>query len=272
MNIVGDIGGSRMRIASVDAEGVMSSPIIVDTPDNYEEALVLIKESIEELAQGKEVGYFVTGVAGSLARDGAMLLSAPNLPSWVKRPLQKDLMRMSGAKVILKNDTDMTGLGEAIYGAGKGLRIVAYLTFSTGIGGSLIVDGDIGPYNLGYEPGFQLIDIHNDMFLHDVSGAELKKKHGKLFKDIHDKELRKEVLDAVIACIHNTTVYWSPDIVVLGGGMTESFDLQHIKEELEDMRFKLPKLPPIVFATNTDINGLYGGLAYLKKQNEVIQK
>jgi glucokinase len=269
MNIVADLGGSRMRFAEV-TKGELGKPHIIKTPDVYEEAIVQAGEVITQIisesdATDKVVHFCVCGVAGVLNEESSQLLVSPNLQSWVGKPLQKDLSRMMGARVILKNDTDMTGLGEAVYGAGKNNSIVAYLTFSTGIGGSLIIDGDIGKYSLGYEPGFQIVDVEQKKFLHDVSGSALKKEHDSLFKDISDGATRNHIMRYVIGGIHNTIVYWSPDIVVIGGGMTESFDIEQISYSLENMRFKLPKLPKIVLAHDTDTNGLYGGLAYLQK-------
>jgi len=270
MNIVADIGGSRMRFAEVTKTGELGTPYIVATPDTYEDAMVKIQETVNQVieessTENKTIHFCICGIAGVFNEEGSQLLVSPNLETWVGKPVQKDIARMTGARVILKNDTDMTGLGEAIYGAGKGYKNVAYLTFSTGIGGSLIVDGDIGPYSLGYEPGFQIVDVEQKKFLHDVSGTALKKEFNSLFKDITDGAVRNHVMRYVIGGIHNTIVYWSPDVVVLGGGMTESFDLEQINRSLENMRFKLPKLPKIVFAKDTDINGLYGGMAYLRK-------
>jgi glucokinase len=266
MNIVMDIGGSRMRFAAV-IKKELGKAHIVKTPETYEEAMVLIGDVVAQIvadskAEDTDVHFCVCGIAGVLAEDGSRLLVSPNLDSWVGKPLQQDLARMTGARIILKNDTDMTGLGEALHGAGKGHDIVAYLTFSTGIGGSLIVNGDVGAYSLGYEPGFQLVE--QKKFLHDVSGAELQKNYGALFKDITDGAVRNHVMRYVIAGIHNTIVYWSPQIIVLGGGMTESFDLAQITTSLEKMRCKLPTIPTIVLAEHTDINGLYGGMAYLQ--------
>lgn len=264
MNIVFDIGGTKMRFAEVKGNEI-SDPIIVETPNSYIEAMADIAEIILQISKGQKVDCLAGGVAGVLSKDNKKLLLSPNLKDWVNRPLHEDLSRMSGAKVFIKNDTDMVALGEAIRGSGKDFRIVAYLTFSTGIGGSLIIDKNIMSYNFGTEPGFQIIDSQNSRSLHSVAGTELKNDYGLLFRDIKDQVIRDKVMKDVIAGIHNTIVFWSPDIVVLGGGMTESFVIDEIKNSLSKFKLRFPELPEIEFSALEDLGGLYGSLEFIKK-------
>lgn len=264
MNIVFDIGGTKMRFAEVIGNEI-SDPIVVNTPDSYIESIAEISEIILQISKGKKVDCLAGGIAGVLSKDGKKLLVSPNLKDWVNRPLFDDLSRMSGAKVFIKNDTEMVALGEATRGAGKNHRVVAYLTFSTGIGGSLIIDKNLMSYNFGMEPGFQIIDSQNGRSLHSVAGAELKRDYGLLFKDIKDQEVRDKVMKDVVAGIHNTIIFWSPDIVVLGGGMTESFVLDDIKNGLSKFTLKFPEMPEIEFGTLNDFGGLYGSLAFINK-------
>jgi predicted NBD/HSP70 family sugar kinase len=224
-----------------------------------------ISDVIFKLSKGQKVDCVAGGIAGVLSKDGKKLLVSPNLKDWINRPLVEDLSRLSGAKVFIKNDTDMVALGEAVRGAGKKHRLVAYLTFSTGIGGSLVIDKNLMSYNFGTEPGFQIIDSQNSRSLHSVAGTELKKDYGLLFRDIKDQDLRNKIMKDVVAGIHNTIVFWSPDIVVLGGGMTESFVLEDIKNDLSKFKFKFPELPEITFSKLEDFGGLYGSLEFINK-------
>ncbi len=264
MNIIFDIGGTKMRFAQIVGNEI-SDPIVVKTPDSYIEAMAEISEIVETISKGNKVNCMAGGIAGVFSKDGKKLKVSPNLKDWVNRPVSEDLSRLSGAKVFIKNDTDMVALGEAVRGAGKDFRVVAYLTFSTGIGGSLIIDKNLTSYNFGTEPGFQIIDSQNSRSLHSVAGTELKQEYGLLFKDIKDPETRKKIMNDVIAGIHNTIVFWSPDVVVLGGGMTESFVLEDIKDDLEKFKFKFPETPEIRFAKLEDFGGLYGSLEFVKK-------
>lgn len=264
MNIVFDIGGTKMRFAAVN-DSEISEPIVIQTPSDYIESLAEITEVLMKISKGQKIECMAGGVAGVLSRDGKKLCVAPNLKTWIGKPLVDDLARLSGAKVFIKNDTDMVALGEAIHGAGKDERVVAYLTFSTGIGGSLVIAKNLLSYNFGFEPGFQIIDSQEKRHLHSVAGTELKEKYGLLFRDIKDEKVRKEVLTDVVAGIHNTIVFWSPDIVVLGGGMTETFVLEDLKNELSKFPFRFPEIPKLKLAGLGDFGGLYGSMEYLKK-------
>ncbi len=267
MNIVFDIGGTKMRFACVEQDGI-SEPVVVKTPESYIEALAEISEVFYKLSKGKKIEWISGGVAGVLSLDGKQLCVAPNLKSWIGKPLKEDLARLSGARVLIKNDTDMVALGEAIHGAGDSHRVVAYLTFSTGIGGSLVIAKDLLSYNFGFEPGFQIIDSQDSRPLHSVAGTELKQKYGLLFRDIKDEKTRKEIMKDVVAGIHNAIIFWSPDVVVLGGGMTETFDIENIKQDLSKFTLRFPKLPEIKLAKLDDFGGLYGSMEYLKKHQK----
>lgn len=59
--------------------------------------------------------------------------------------------------MFLANDADLVGLGEAVYGAGKGYKVVAYFTVSTGVGGARIVNKRIDKGVFSFEPGWQYV-------------------------------------------------------------------------------------------------------------------
>lgn len=264
MYIVFDIGGTKMRFAIAGGNKI-GQPIVVSTPASYVDAIAEISEIISKLSLHEKIDGVVGGIAGVLSPDGKKLVVSPNLSGWVGRPIVEDISRVSGAKVIIKNDTDMVALGEALCGAGRNKRIVAYMTFSTGIGGSLVIAGELPMYNFGFEPGFQIIDSKNKRPLHSVAGTELKQKYGLLFRDIKDPDIRKEIMRDIIAGIHNAIVFWSPDIFILGGGMIETFDLDEIKNELKTFTLRFPELPEFKFTELGDFSGLYGSLEYAKR-------
>jgi glucokinase len=264
MNIVFDIGGTKMRFAKI-SDNNLSDIIVVNTPNSYIDAMAEISEIVLKISKGEKVKNFVGGIAGVLDKSQKKLLISPNLKDWVNRPIADDLSRLTGSNVFIKNDTDMVALGEANRGAGINYRVVAYLTFSTGIGGSLVIDKNLLSNNFGTEPGFQIIDSSNLRSLHSVAGTELKRDYGLLFKDIKDQDIRNKVMKDVVCGIHNTIIFWSPDVVVLGGGMTESFILEDIVKDLNKINLKFPELPEIKFAELNDFGGLYGSLEFVKK-------
>ncbi len=70
-----------------------------------------------------------------------LILSPPNLPGWDEVPIVRILEEKTGIKAFLQNDANACGLAEWQWGAGKGARNIIFLTFGTGFGAGLILDG-----------------------------------------------------------------------------------------------------------------------------------
>ena len=75
--------------------------------------------------------------------DRGIILTPPNLPGWHNFELTKELEKITGISVQLENDANLAGLAETVIGAGKGKKIVEFLTISTGVGAGLCIDGQI---------------------------------------------------------------------------------------------------------------------------------
>ena len=189
--------------------------------------------------------------------------SHPHIPLWSNQPLKKTLEKALSAPVILENDAALAGLGEAIYGAGKNYNIIAYLTISTGVGGVKIENKKIDENSLGFEPGFQIMN-NDGLTLEDlVSGFGLEKRFGKKGEDIIDPMVWDEVAKNLAVGIYNTILYWSPNVVILGGSVIKSLDLEKIKNYLQEANEILPELPEIKKAELGDSSALWGALAYI---------
>lgn len=78
---------------------------------------------------------------GPLSADRNYILSPPNLPGWNRVPVVEYLSKKLGMPAKMENDADACALAEWKYGAGKGSRNMIFLTFGTGLGAGLILDG-----------------------------------------------------------------------------------------------------------------------------------
>lgn len=78
---------------------------------------------------------------GPLDSVKGLVLSPPNLPGWDRIPVVRILSEGLGAPAHLQNDANACALAEWKYGAGRGCRSMVFLTFGTGMGGGLILDG-----------------------------------------------------------------------------------------------------------------------------------
>lgn len=84
-----------------------------------------------------------------------MLGGADNIKGWINIPLAEIIENAIHLPIGVDNDANLMGLGETAYGAAKGCREVVFLTIGTGIGGAVIIDGELyrGYKNKGTELG-----------------------------------------------------------------------------------------------------------------------
>ncbi|NLY44554.1 MAG: ROK family protein [Tissierella sp.] len=92
---------------------------------------------------------------GPLDGKGGIILSPPNLPGWDHVPIVDYIYNRLGVKAKLQNDADACALAEWKYGAGKGYNNIIFLTFGTGLGAGLILNGQLytGSNNMAGEVG-----------------------------------------------------------------------------------------------------------------------
>lgn len=276
MYILFDIGGTKIRVAAKDDTDSFSVPRIEPTPQNFEEGMAIIVQHASALAGGEPIEGVVGGVAGTIDSINGTVLNKRHLPGWEGKPLQKHLSEALGAPVVIENDAAMVGLGEAVYGAGRGFSIVAYLTISTGVGGARIVDGAIDENARGFEPGRMIIDPDNTLCpecpgneLEDyVSGTAVEKRFGKKPYEITDPAVWDELAKFLAYGINTTIAYWSPDIVVLGGSMMRDvgIHIEDVEKHLKNIFKITTTFPPIRKAELGDVGGLYGALAHIQRK------
>ena len=264
-HIVFDIGGTHLRVARLES-GAPSEAQKIETPASPDEAFTALVALAGRVAGGTVDGIS-GGVAGVIGKDGTVL-SSPNLPEWNGFPLARKLSERFSAPAFLHNDSDLAGLGEALFGAGQGARIVAHLRLGTGVGGTRIVEGEIDDHAQGFEPGHQVVELSTGASLESlIGGAALRKKYGMPPPKL-SPEIWKELTPALAIGIWNAIVHWSPDIVVLGGSLFDgplAFQLDEVRASVEQCRRVLPTVPPIVLGTLDDRAGLYGAAALLPK-------
>ena len=277
MFLLFDIGGTNTRIAT-SRDGIsIESLKITATPKNFSEGITVFRHIAQELVGGEKIMKVAGGVAGPLNKEKSAPLCVPALPAWSAQPLKKELENILKAQVLLENDAALAGLAEATTGAGKGYRIVAYLTIGTGVGGVRIVNGNIDANAAGFEPGHQIIDIEgrqdspikNPRYLDDyISGGALERRYNQRAEYVTDPAIWDGLARHLAIGLNNTIVHWSPDIVVLGGSMITKqpgISLPSVEKYLKNFLWIYETHPPITTSLLGDTAGLYGALLYLKQ-------
>ncbi len=262
-----------MRVGCARDDAHVGECLSFDTPTDPQDACACIAQEAKRLLGHEQVRGIVGGVAAPLNKERTIVGNAPNLPAWRGYALQGELEKRLHAPVRLENDAALAGLGEALFGAGKGYRIVMYMTVSTGVGGARIVEGKIDACAYGFEPGHQIIDIDGSLCpaCNSVeaegllSGTATEIRFGKKAFDVKIERVWEELSLWLAATLNNSIVHWSPDVVVLGGPMITgdpAIPVDRVRYHLERILTIYPELPALVPATLTDTAALYGALAY----------
>ncbi|MBI2315145.1 ROK family protein [Candidatus Daviesbacteria bacterium] len=272
MFVLFDIGGTNMRVgASADGQTISQSKII-PTPQGFTDGVKQLKQIAQKLSEGEEITGVAGGIAGALDKTKSILVASPHLTGWVNQPLKVELERIFDCRVELENDANLNGLGEAVNGSGKGKKVVAMITLGTGVGGARIVDSKLDKNIWGFEPGHQVIIPEGNLcncggkghLEAYVAGSYLEKIYQKKAEDIKDDAVWDQIAKYLSIGLNNLTVFWSPEVIILGGSMIKSLPFEKVRTYLKAELKIFPTPPKIVLATLGDEAGLYGALELLK--------
>lgn len=144
-----DIGGTKVAGGVVDEDGGLLVRMRRESPARDPHAIVdVVADLVTELCAADEVGGAEVvavgiGAAGYVSRDRSSVVYAPNLPGWRHEPLQERLSERLGLRVVVENDANAAAWGEYRHGSGAGARCLLMATIGTGIGGAVIIDGEL---------------------------------------------------------------------------------------------------------------------------------
>lgn len=158
-----DLGGTSIKA------GVVTDSGEVVTEDNFDPGfargpqavLDTLADIFKRLGGGEQLGI---GVPGLLDRARGHLIASPNLPGFVDLSVKHELARRVGLppeRVHVENDANAAAVGELWLGAGRGTRDALLVTLGTGIGGGLILNGELyAGSGMAGEVGHVVVDPH----------------------------------------------------------------------------------------------------------------
>ena len=138
-----DIGGTKTAVlkASINSLGeLMCEERIEFKTSGVEYTLDRIIKEVESLMPCDAIGI---SCGGPLDEKSGIIMSPPNLPGWDSVEIVKILSERFCVPVALRNDANACALAEWRFGAGKGCENMAFLTFGTGLGAGLIINGKL---------------------------------------------------------------------------------------------------------------------------------
>jgi glucokinase len=158
-----DIGATKIRVASGSREGMDEK--IVETTDRANGPGGVSTQMIRMIRELMDAPIAIgVGSIGPLDLKRGMITNTPNYP-FNEIPVVEPLRKEFGVPVKIANDCTAGILGEHVYGAGKGIYNLFYVTLSTGLGGGAMVDGHLlmGKDGNAVEVGHLTIDPDSDM-------------------------------------------------------------------------------------------------------------
>jgi glucokinase len=164
-----DLGGTKIIAAAVLSTGeIISRKYSLTLADEGPRPVInrLSSAVAETMAQARLKTSDIAGIgiaaAGIIDTKEGIVTTSPNLSGWRDVPLRDIIAERLGLTTYLINDASAAALGEHRFGAGRGVDNLIYLTVSTGIGGGIIIDGELylGADGCAGEIGHMIIETH----------------------------------------------------------------------------------------------------------------
>lgn len=255
-----------------------------------------------------EIAGIGVGAPGPLDPKAGIVIAPPTLAGWHDVPLIDILGQHFGLPVRLENDANAAALGEWRFGAGRGSGSLVFVTVSTGIGGGVVADGHIyhGRRGLAAEIGHMTITGEGDRcfcgaigcFEAVASGTALGRRATRLTAAGDGSQLRRLSNDGDVSARHvveaaqagdanalelieaearwlgigftNLLHLYSPDLIIMGGGLSNGFDLlaPSIAAVVQQRAMPAYRDVPIVRAELGDRAGLIGAASLILWEGE----
>ena len=143
-----DIGGTKVAGGLVDVDGKITHRARRDTPHRskspsvVEDTIVEVVAELMEIVGSGTVAAVGIGAAGFVAADRATVVFAPHL-SWRQEPLQGALQKRIALPIFVDNDANAAAWAEWKFGAAQGETHLMMITLGTGIGGGILINGEV---------------------------------------------------------------------------------------------------------------------------------
>ena len=238
-----DLGGTKTEgILLNDIHKVIERKRAPTTQDYKKiiESIALLVRELKSKANGEaSVGVCTPGVVSQ--KTG--LIKNSNTQCLIGMPLQKDLERSIGQKISMENDANCFAMAEATLGVAKNYGVVFGVIMGTGVGGGIVINGKVhkGRSNIAGEWGHHIIRPQGNKCYCGkfgcvetyISGPALEKHWKDLtgksqplsaivenLSDTKAEEWKKEFLENFAIGLANVINILDPDVIVLGGGVS----------------------------------------------------
>lgn len=283
--IASDLGGTNLRMAAIDSDGNILYRTKRDTPkaERADEIVVALTETAEECISSVKDSGDVAAVAiaapATVSAEKGIILKAPNVPALDGFRIVAALESKLGLKTILENDANAAAVGENWLGASQGVENSICVTLGTGVGGGIIINGNIlqgvdgtageighicvepfgAPCGCGsrgcleqYSSATAVVRQTQELAA-KYSNSELPQKQRLTSKDIYEAGLNGDELALEVfrkqgfylgIALGGLINVLNPEVIVIGGGASAGWDLfmPHLEEQLEIRAWREPRV------------------------------
>jgi glucokinase len=278
-----DLGGTHLRAATVDARGTIHFRAKQNTPQGTDPNQIVaavvnaVGEYIKESGVTDGLSAISLVVPGTVNVDTGTVVKAPNLPCLDGFPLAAALTNELGLPAILENDANAAAVGEMWQGAARGCRTIICVTLGTGVGGGIILDGELwrGVDGAAAEIGHMCVDPFGgvactcgsrgclEVFASATAIVRMTREASPRYPDsvLHDvRELTAQTIftaglegdELALEIFRRMGVYLgiglanlinilNPEMIVIGGGVVNGWDLfaKDMMQQVEERAFPL---------------------------------
>ncbi|MGT2846861.1 ROK family protein [Streptococcus massiliensis] len=289
-----DIGGTSIKYGLIDHEETLLEAHEMPTEAHLGGPHILekVKELVESYLDDEGLAGVCISSAGMVDPDkGEIFYAGPQIPNYAGTQFKKEIETSFDIPCEIENDVNCAGLAEAVSGSAKGAQQVLCLTIGTGIGGCLVLNGEIfhGFSNSACEVGYlHLADgAFQDLasttalvrYVAELQGDNPENWNGRrIFKEATEGNSHciagiDRMVDYLGQGIANICYVANPEVVVLGGGIMGQEAILKPKIEAALKKYLISSIAEktkLAFAQHLNTAGMFGAYYHFKKKQKLI--
>ena len=231
-----DVGGTKFTLAAFDGEQqILRESRFTERSGGPTWMFSQIQEIFRSWRerQGFRPDCCGIGFGGPVDFPSQTVTLSTHVEGWADYPLVQNVAELIDAPTVMDNDANVGGLGEAIYGAGRQLPYVFYMTLSTGIGGGIVLNGsvyrgadsfagEIGHINI-VPDGPACLCGSNGCLERMCCGLWLERDYGQPAKELmRDPEFVRKYVVYLARGLKAALMLLNPSCLVIGGGISKA--------------------------------------------------
>lgn len=272
-----DVGGTGIKYATVDEQNQIIESGSVDTPHQKQNFVTTLKTIIEQYDDVAGIGIsmpgFIDSATGYMETAGALI-----------ELYQENLIELLKAEGITKpihveNDAKCAAISEMVCGNATDVKTFACITIGTGVGGGIVVDGNVlkGNNFVAGELGIMRNDINSNKTISEVGAIkpcriayaqkynlDVNQVDGRLA--LTDEQIKNEFYANITRLIYNLTFVLNPEKILMGGAISsDDAFIERLRTDVANTGMYESIEVNIDRCKNTNNAGLIGAVYELKK-------